>query len=274
MELDELHVDELGAGLVGERLAVAGVLPGVRRDLVRLAEAAGGEHERLRAEDDEAPGLAPVADRAGDAVAVLERPHDRALHVDVDALVDAAVLQGADELEPRPVADVGESLVGVPAERALQDPAVGGPVEDGAPALELAHPLGRFLRVQLGHAPVVEELAALHRVLEVRLPAVLGVDVAERRRDAALGHDRVRLAEERLAHERRLRARGRRLDGGPQAGAAGADDDDVELMSLVFFQASNKPPVLDVPGGDHPDVEVGDSETPKRLAHATACGCR
>ena len=52
VELDELHVDQLGAGLVGERLAVAAVLPRVRGDLVGLADAAGREDDRLGREDD------------------------------------------------------------------------------------------------------------------------------------------------------------------------------------------------------------------------------
>ena len=56
-----------------------------------------------------------------------------------------------------------------------------------------------------------------------------------RRGDAALGHDRVGLAEQRLADERGLDALGRGLDGGAQAGAAGADDDDVVLVGLVGF---------------------------------------
>ena len=51
VELDELHVDELRARLVGERVAVAGALPRVRGDLVAAAGAAGREHERPRAEE-------------------------------------------------------------------------------------------------------------------------------------------------------------------------------------------------------------------------------
>ena len=63
VELHELHVDEFGPGVVGERVAVAGVLPRVRRDLVRLADAAGGEDDRLRAEDGPPAALAVVGQR-------------------------------------------------------------------------------------------------------------------------------------------------------------------------------------------------------------------
>ena len=126
----------------------------------------------------------------------------------VDAGCDRPVLERPDHLEPGPVADVGEPRVGVPAERSLEDPAVLRPIEDRAPGLELADPVRGLLGVELGHPGVVEELAADHRVAEVGLPPVLGVDVAQGRRDPALGHDRVGLAEQRLADEPDLRARG------------------------------------------------------------------
>src|SRR6185503_8162219 len=60
MELDELHVDELGAGAVGERVPVAGPFPAVAGDLVGAADAAGGEDDRLRREHMEAAALAVV----------------------------------------------------------------------------------------------------------------------------------------------------------------------------------------------------------------------
>ena len=64
-----------------------------------------------------------------------------------------------------------------------------------------------------------------------------GGDVGERRRDAALGHDRVGLAEQRLADEPDVRAGGLGLDRGAQAGAAGADDEDVVRADLRLRSA-------------------------------------
>ena len=64
---------QLGAGVVGERVSVAGVLPAVAGDLVRPADAARREHDGLRREHAEAAALAIVAERAGDAIAVLEQ---------------------------------------------------------------------------------------------------------------------------------------------------------------------------------------------------------
>ena len=77
MELHEFHVEQFGAGFVGERHAVAGALPRIRSDLPGFSDAAGGDHDGLGLERDEAAALAPVAERAGDAVAVLQQPRDR-----------------------------------------------------------------------------------------------------------------------------------------------------------------------------------------------------
>src|SRR5919198_1355049 len=65
MELHELHVDELGAGFVGERVAVPRVLPRITGDLPRLADAAGRQHDGPGAEHDETTRLAEIAQRAG-----------------------------------------------------------------------------------------------------------------------------------------------------------------------------------------------------------------
>ena len=237
MELDELHVHQLGPGVVGQRVAVAGVFPAVAGDLVRLADAAGGQHHRLGLEDDEAAALAVVAERPGDAVAVLEQADDGAFHVDVDALVDAVVLQGADHLQAGAVADVGQARVAVAAEVALQDAAVLGAVEHRAPGFQLADAVGRFLGVQLGHAPVVDVLAAAHGVGEMDLPVVAFVHVGQGRGDAALGHDGVRLAQQRFADQADRDARRGSFDGGAQPGAAGADDQHVVFVRLVFGHA-------------------------------------
>ena len=223
MELDELHVDELGAGSIGQRVAVAGALPAVAGHLVGAADAAGCQDHRLGLEQVEAAALAVVAQRAGDAAVVEDELDDGVLHVHGGAQVDGVVLQRADQLEPGAIADVGQPRIAVAAEVALVDAAVGRAIEHGAPTLELADPVRRFPGVQLRHAPVVQVLAAAHRVGEVHLPVVAIVVVAHRRGHAALGHHRVGLAEQRLADEPDRHAGAAGLDGGAQAGAAGAD---------------------------------------------------
>jgi hypothetical protein len=237
VELHELHVDQLGPGVVGEGMTVARVLPAVRGDAEGAADAAGREHDGLGLEEHEAAPLPVVAERAGDARAVLQQAHDRRLHVHVDAAVDAVILQRADHLQPGPVADVGEPRILVAAEVALQDPAVVGAVHHRAPRLQLAHAVRRLLRVQLGHPPVVEVLPAPHRVGEVHLPVVAGVDVGERRGDPALGHDGVGLAEQRLADQADRDAGGRGLDRGSQPGAARTDHQHVVLVRRVAVHA-------------------------------------
>jgi hypothetical protein len=87
--------------------------------------------------------------------------------------------------------------------------------------------------VQLRHPPVVDVLAAPHGVREVHLPAVTVVDVPQRRRDAPFRHDGVRLAEQRFAQQPDRDAAGRRLDGGPETGAAGADHENVVFVCFV-----------------------------------------
>ena len=86
---------------------------------------------------------------------------------------DDLLLQGADQLQAGAVADVGQPRVLVAAEVALADLAVLGAVEQRAVGLQLPDPVRRLLGVQLGHPPVVEELAAAHGVAEVDLPVVL-----------------------------------------------------------------------------------------------------
>ena len=232
----------------GKRVSVAGVLPRVGRDLERLADAAGGQDHGRRAEQHEPSGLAPVPECAGDAPElVAQQLGDRALGEDLQLAVRAAelslvvllqrddlLLQGADEFEAGAVADVGQARVLVAAEVALADLAVLGAVEQRAVGLELPDPGGRLLGVQFGHSPVVEELAAAHRVAEVNLPVVVAVDVAHAGRDAAFGHDGVRLAEQRLADDRGAHAGLAGGDGRAQPGATRADDDDVVVVLLDF----------------------------------------
>src|ERR1035437_3638021 len=109
VKLQEFHVHQLRAGVIRERLPVARAFPGIGRDPVGAAEAAGGQHHRLRFENFEPSPLAVVAERAHDTVAVLEQRDNRPFHVDGDALMNAVILQGADQFQAGAVADVGRS---------------------------------------------------------------------------------------------------------------------------------------------------------------------
>src|SRR5579875_2245740 len=147
MELNKLHVHERGAGVVSQGVAVAGVLPTVASDFVSAPDAAGGQHDALGAEEEKAAPLALIAEGAGDAAVAGQKLEDRALHVNVHAEVDAVVLEGADHLEAGAVADVGEAGIAVTAEITLENAAVVGAIEQGAPFFEFTDPVRSFFGV-------------------------------------------------------------------------------------------------------------------------------
>ena len=207
-----------------------------------LADPAGGHHHRLGREHHELARRPPVADDPGDdAVGVVEEAQHLDLHEHLDAVSHRLLLERADHFEPGPVADVGQPGEPVAAEIALEDQPVLGAIEQGPPLLELAHPVGGLLGMELGHAPVIEHLAAAHGVAEMDLPAVVGVHVAQCRGHTALGHHGVGLAQQGLAHQCRPQSPCPRLDRRPQPGAAGPDDDDVEVVGLVLSHVSDTP---------------------------------
>lgn len=232
MELDELHVHQLGARVVRERVPIPGPLPAVARNLVGPTGSARREHDGAGRKDLEPSTLALVSNDAGGATVRREHPDDGEFHMDGDAALNPVILQRANQLESCSIADVRQAWIAVAAEIALEDAPVRRAIEHGSPRLELAHAIRGFLRVQLRHAPVVDVLAAAHGVGEMDLPVVAIVHVGERGRDTTFGHDRVRLAEQRLADQANSDAGGRRLDRRAQSGTAGADDDHVVGVGL------------------------------------------
>ena len=189
-----------------------------------------------------------------------------------------ALLQGADHLQAGAVAYVSQTRVFVTAEVALADLAVGGAVKECTPRLKLPYAIWGFLGMQLGHAVVVEELAATHRVAEVNLPVVVGVHIAHGCSNATLSHDCVGLAEERLAQDGCLLAGLASGDGRAKTRATGTDDDHVELQLRNLGHADEpfdleEVEVRDLFGGYEVDVEVGESNKDHRdprVAHVIA----
>src|SRR6267143_181581 len=96
----------------------------------------------------------------------------------------AAVLQRANHLEPGAIADVTETFEGMAPKGALQNLAITGAIKKRSPLFEFTHALRRFLSMNLGHAPVVQKLAAAHRVAKMRAPVVRRVDIGHRGGDA------------------------------------------------------------------------------------------
>ena len=116
----------------------------------------------------------------------------------------------------------------MPAEPALVDPAVRRAVERQPHVLELEHRVDRLAGEDFGGVLVDEVVAALDGVEHVPLPVVF-FDVAEGGADAALGGAGVGARRVELADDGDVGLAGH-LDGGHQAGAAGADDDRVEAV--------------------------------------------
>ena len=108
--------------------------------------------------------------------------------------MDTVILQCPDHFQSGAIADVREPRIFVAAEIPLQNPAIVGAIEYRAPRFEFTHTIRRFFGMQLGHPPVVDVLAAAHRIGEMHLPVVTIIDIGQRRRDAAFGHHGVRLA--------------------------------------------------------------------------------
>jgi hypothetical protein len=84
----------------------------------------------------------------------------------------------------------------VAAEGSLQNLSTVSAIEERTPLLQLAHSLRGFLSVELGHAPVVQELSPAHRIAKVRTPVVRRIYVRHRGRDAPLSHHRMRFAKQ------------------------------------------------------------------------------
>src|SRR5262249_57709552 len=123
---------------------------------VRLADTARRQHDRRRPEQHEFAVVAVVAEGTADPPRrVTEAFGDRGLGEHLEVAVAAAVLlqrddlllQRADELQSRAVADVGKPRILVAAEVALADLAVLGAVEQRTVGLQLPYALRRLLGV-------------------------------------------------------------------------------------------------------------------------------
>ena len=154
-----------------------------------FADAAGGQHDRRRLEEDELAGLAPVAERPGDPASLGDQLGNRAFGEDLDpglvvtqfGLVfplqrDDLLLQGADDLQAGAVADVSQPRVGVAAEVALADPAVLGPVEQRAVSLQLPHPLGCLLACSSAIRQLLRNLPP--RIVSAKCTCQLSLELA------------------------------------------------------------------------------------------------
>src|ERR1700722_9976188 len=114
-------------------MSVAGVLPTVAGNFVGAANAAGREDDCFGTKNFESAPLALVAKRANDAIAIFQQRKNRVFHVNVDALMNAMILERANHFEPGAIANVRKSRVFVAAEISLQNAAIFRPIENRTP---------------------------------------------------------------------------------------------------------------------------------------------
>ena len=95
--------------------------------------------------------------------------------------------------------------------------------------LELGHRLDGVAAEIFDGVLIAEPVRTLDRVVHVPAP-IVGLDIAERGTDAALGADGVAAGREHLGDASGLQSRRGHAKGGAQSGAAGADDDDVIVV--------------------------------------------
>ena len=212
MELDELEVGERGADVPSERHA----LPGCAVRSRAPSEDAGGAARR----QDHPPGLELRAfePHATDAAAI-DQKRDGALRPPVDAPLLA---RGRDErAKDRPARRVAARM---------QDPSRAVPaferrraalVEHHAAAPELLDGERGLRREGVHGARIAEPCARGHRVFGVRRRRVA---FGHRRGDPAL-RERGRAPRRRVWRHERHRTDGRRVQGRPEPGRAGTDDD-------------------------------------------------
>src|SRR5690606_29044963 len=92
VELDELHVDQLGSCLVGQRMAVTRVFPAITGDFVSLSDPARGQNHGFGLKKVNATLFSVIAQSASYATVALQQICDGQLHEEVDTLVDPVVL--------------------------------------------------------------------------------------------------------------------------------------------------------------------------------------
>src|SRR5262249_293359 len=156
------------------------------------------------------------------------------LHVDMNSLMNTVILQCADHLQPRSIADVSEPRITMSTEISLENASVFCAIEHCAPRFELAHTIRGFLRVYFSHAPLIDVLTAAHGMREMQLPIVAFIDMGQGRCNSALRHYRVRFAQKRFADQSNPNACSRSFNRSPQSCAAGADHENVIFKSFVL----------------------------------------
>ncbi len=146
------------------------------------------------------------------------------------------------------------------AEVALQNAAVGGAVEQRAPGFQFAHARRRFLGVQLGHARIVQILAAAHGVGEMDAPVVAIVHIAHGSRHAAFRHHGVGFAEQRFADHSDLDAARPTLRWPRAVRRHPRRSPTHHVRTFGIPRPSEDSPIRPDAHGAHPYVQIGEGD--------------
>ena len=201
------------------------------------------------------------------------------LVVEPDAVLDGLLVERLQDHVAGPVGGEARApdgplpvVPGVAAEAPLVDLAVRRAVERQAHVLELDDGLDRLAGEDLGRVLVDEVVAALDRVEHVPLPVVLLL-VAQGGAHPALGGAGVGAGRVQLGQDGRVDPGLGQLDGGPQAGAPGTDDERVVLdhqpAGTTFGQGQDDLRAHHEQG-DGEDVQDPQHDRPRRAAEDVA----
>src|SRR6266496_6775970 len=102
-------------------MPVAGAIPTVARNLVGFAKSAGGENNCFGAKNFEPTAFAIVSEGADDAVAIFQQRYDANLHVNLDSLMHAMILQRANHFQTGAIPNVRQTRIFVSAKIALKN---------------------------------------------------------------------------------------------------------------------------------------------------------
>ena len=129
---------------------------------------------------------------------------------------------------------MGETRIFMAAEISLQDATVPGAIENCAPGFKLADAIRRFLGMQFSHPPIVDVLAAAHRIGEMHFPVITIIHIGQRSGDATFSHDGVGFAEKRLTNESNPNSGRGCFNGGTQPSAPRADYQNIVFARFVI----------------------------------------
>ena len=240
VELDELHVLQGQSGAQGHAAAIPGAGMGAGGREVGPAVAARGQDHHLALETVQGAVVQlPGGHTPADAL-VHDQVEGEILDEELGVVGQGLAVHGVQHGVTRAVRRGAGALdgglaevTGHAAEGALIDLAIRGAREGYAPVLEFVDRRGSVPAEVFDGVLVAQPIRPLDGVVHVPAPVILA-HIAEAGRDAALGRHSVRAGREDLGDAGGLQARLGAAEGGAEAGAAGADDDDVELVIGKF----------------------------------------